>query len=138
MAASKLDRVNVGDSTTSRRVVAAEDVLAFAALTGDAERIHVDEAYAATTPYRRRIVHGVLLLGQLANGLLLEERVGPNLSLGYDRIRFIRPIFVGDPIVAHATVIEKREEKAEIVVEEKIIDNEDKLALIAVHIYRFI
>lgn len=115
------------------------DVAQFAALTGDHEKIHVDDEYARTTPYGRRIAHGIHLLGLMSAKLLGEDRVGQtNVSYGYDRIRFIRPVFVGDTITTQATVVEKRAERNEVVVEERCLDAAGELAVIARHIYKFI
>jgi 3-hydroxybutyryl-CoA dehydratase len=139
MQSSKLTKVMVGESSPVRKhVITAEDVLQFAAISGDYEKIHVDESYAKTTPYKRRIVHGILLLGQMGTGLLDEERTGLNVSYGYDRVRFIRPIFVGDTITTVSRVIEKREDRNEVLVEEKLFDAEGQLAVIAHHLYKFI
>lgn len=139
MQTSKLAKIVVGESSTlHKRVVTAEDVLQFAAVSGDYEKIHVDEAYAKTTPYGRCIAHGLLLLGHMGAGLLDEERVGLNVSYGYDRIRFIRPIFVGDAITTVSRVIEKREDRDEVVVEEKLFGPEGQLSVIAHHLYKFI
>ena len=135
-----IDMVKVGDESLPHRVaVTGADVSQFAELTGDHERIHTDEEYARSTPYGRRIAHGVHLLGLMSAKLFNEERVGqPNVSYGYDRIRFIRPIFVGDTITTQAIVVEKRPERNEVVVEERCLNPAGELAVIARHIYKFI
>jgi acyl dehydratase len=139
MTDSKLAKVTLGEvSPAKRRKVTAEDVHKFATLSGDFGKTHVDEEFARTTPYKRCIAHGVLLLAMMGNGPLDDDSIGLNVSYGYDRIRFIRPVFVGDSITTVSTIIEKREERNEVVVEEKLIDGEGKLAAIAHHIYKFI
>lgn len=139
MQGSKLAKVVVGESSEVRKhVLTREEVLQFAALSGDFEKIHVDEAYAKTTQYKRCIAHGLLLLAHMGAGLLDEETKGLNVSYGYNRIRFIGPVFVGDSITTVSRVIEKNEEKSEVIVEEQLYDQEDHLAVVAHHVYKFI
>jgi 3-hydroxybutyryl-CoA dehydratase len=87
--------VEVGLTVTER------DVLTFAVLTGDFAPHHVDEDYARRTTLGRRIAHGALLIGyaSAASSAIGEQTPVHVVSLGYDRIRFIKPVFVGDDIV---------------------------------------
>ncbi len=87
------------------RTITPEDVRQFADLTGDKDPLHVDPAYAATTPYRQPIAHGLLGLSFLA-GLSSEC---PKLhNFAFCEIRewsFRRPIYFGDTIIAEAEVL---------------------------------
>jgi len=139
MSASKLDRVTIGEtSPTKQCTISAKAVQQFAELSGDFERIHVDEEFARATPYRRCIAHGILLLSQMSSGLLNEDKVGLNISYGYDRIRFIKPIFVGDIVTCINRIIEKRDDRDEVIVEEQLFNTAGDLAVITHHIYKFI
>jgi acyl dehydratase len=126
------------ESDVVRREISVGDVLAFADLTGDHEPIHVDEAFARSTPYGKRLVHGVLLLGMMADRLLTSKRVAPNVSYGYDRLRFLRPVLVDSTVLLSSRVLEIREERKEVVIEESCRLEDGTLAAVAHHIFRFI
>jgi len=105
--------VEVGDRAEFSKTITETDLALFAAVSGDFDPIHVDEAYARTTPFGRRIVHGCLSLALLSTvSALISRRArdrgsrGTSVSLGYDRIRFLAPVFVGDTLTARYTVLE--------------------------------
>jgi acyl dehydratase len=104
--------VEVGEHAEFSKTVTETDLALFAAVSGDFDPIHVDEAYARTTPFGRRIAHGALALALLSTvSALISRRArdrgsrGTSVSLGYDRIRFLAPVFVGDTLVARYTVL---------------------------------
>jgi acyl dehydratase len=105
--------VEVGDHAEFSKTITETDLALFAAVSGDFDPIHVDEAYARTTPFGRRIAHGGLSLALLSTvSALISRRArdrgsrGTSVSLGYDRIRFLAPVFVGDTLTARYTVLE--------------------------------
>ena len=105
--------VEVGDRAEFSKTITETDLALFATVSGDFDPIHVDEAYARTTPFGRRIVHGCLSLALLSTvSALISRRArdrgsrGTSVSLGYDRIRFLAPVFVGDTLTARYTVLE--------------------------------
>ena len=105
--------VEVGDRAEFSKTITETDLALFAAVSGDFDPIHVDEAYARTTPFGRRIAHGGLSLALLSTvSALISRRArdrgsrGASVSLGYDRIRFLTPVFVGDTLIARYTVLE--------------------------------
>jgi 3-oxoacyl-[acyl-carrier protein] reductase len=88
--------------SVSRRIT-AEDVAAFAALSGDSNALHVDEEFAARTEFRQRVAHGFLhasILSQLV-GMKLPGRGALYLSQTLD---FSKPVFIGDTVEARGTV----------------------------------
>ncbi len=95
------DDIEVGDHyTTHCRTVTEADVVNFACLTGDFYYLHVDREGARKSPYGRRIAHGFLVLS-LATGLMVTSRPGPVVAnYGCDRLRFLRPVFLGDTLYA--------------------------------------
>lgn len=97
--------VRVGDSVTFGKTVTEADVLGFAEISGDFYEAHVDAAAMAASPFGQRIAHGALLVGLMSAAgtalIDLMRRRGDAtqpVSLGYDRIRFIAPVFFGDRI----------------------------------------
>ena len=95
----------VGDAVTFAKTVGESDVYLFAGITGDFSGNHVNEAFMATTRYGRRIAHGALLVGYMssASTLIIDKCQGLSdaetpVSLGYDRIRFLAPVLIGDTV----------------------------------------
>jgi 3-hydroxybutyryl-CoA dehydratase len=101
----------LGASTSFSKTVSESDVYLFAGITGDFAPNHVDEQFMRKTPYGRRIVHGALLVGYMSTAStmvnnLMAERV-PSIfpvSLGYDKVRFLKPVFLGDTITVRYIV----------------------------------
>jgi acyl dehydratase len=96
----------VGKSVTFSKTVSESDIYLFAGITGDFDPIHVNEEFARTTQYGQRIAHGALILGYMSTAsTLIHQGFGrPLVSLGYDRIRIVAPVFVGDTITVTYTV----------------------------------
>ncbi|GAB3268786.1 MaoC/PaaZ C-terminal domain-containing protein [Sinomonas notoginsengisoli] len=89
--------------TTFRKTVTETDLVLFAGITGDFASNHTDEEYMRGTPFGTRQVHGALLVGFMSAvaARALEDARPAGLtpvSLGYDRIRFIRPVFPGQTL----------------------------------------
>jgi acyl dehydratase len=104
------DDVAVGQEWESPgRTVTEADVVNFAGLSGDFNPIHVDHEFARTTPFRRPIAHGLLVLS-MGSGLGLHSP--PMRTLAFLQIRdwqLREPVFVGDTIRVRSTVLEKEE-----------------------------
>ena len=95
----------VGDRAVYTKTITANDVDRFADLTGDHYPVHVDEAYARTNRFGRRVAHGMLTASLLSttNGLLLGRPGGISVE---QTLRFLRPVFLGDTITASTEVVE--------------------------------
>jgi acyl dehydratase len=103
--------LKVGDEVTLEREVTPRAVDGFADISGDHSPNHTDDAMMTGSAYKGRIAHGALLVAYMsACSTEIVERI-PNVratetpvSLGYDRIRFIRPVYIGDRIKLHYQV----------------------------------
>ena len=103
------DDANVGDEATSPPVTVTEAMVnTYADLTGDHTPVHVDEAYAKTTPFGTRVAHGLLGLS-IADGLKTqaEYRFLPGMSLGWTW-DFKLPIKLGDTLHLKFRIASKR------------------------------
>lgn len=103
----------VGDDVQLHRVVTQDDLETFADLSGDHSPNHIDHAAMSTSAYRGRIAHGALLVAfTSACSTAIVERVPDArrtetpVSLGYDRIRFLRPVYIGDRLTLRYVVRE--------------------------------
>ena len=100
----------VGSRATWTRTITAEDVASYAAITGDRNPLHFDEAYAAARRSGRLIVHGGLTTG-LFNALVAMELPGPGSVFLHQEWDYPAPAYVGDTVTAEAVVIEARADK---------------------------
>lgn len=93
------------------RTITESDIVNFACLSGDFNRLHVDREYAGGTPFGQRIAHGLLVLSILS-GLTTQSsgyrQLEPYVLALIDiNCRFPKPTFIGDTIVVRVTVVEK-------------------------------
>jgi 3-hydroxybutyryl-CoA dehydratase len=86
-----------------QKTITETDIDAFAALTGDTNPVHLDSEYAATTPFKARIAHGMLSAG-LISTVLGTQLPGPGCIYLEQQIKFKAPVFIGDTLVATVTV----------------------------------
>jgi acyl dehydratase len=98
----------IGTSASFSKTIGEADVTLFAGISGDFDPLHVDREHARALGYPERLAHGVLTLALASTcATLVEQRHGrPALSYGYDRVRFVRPVLVGDTITAGYEVVE--------------------------------
>jgi acyl dehydratase len=101
-----IDQVAVGDTFVDRRVVDDAAVRTFAAVSGDANPVHLDEAYAASTRFGRRIAHGALL-GAYVSKVLGMDLPGPGAIYLTQSMEFLAPVYVGDTVEVAVTVTER-------------------------------
>src|SRR5580692_460767 len=98
-----LDELTVGQNAELTRTVAEGDLAAFAAVTGDNNPIHLDEAYAAATPFKGRIAHGMLSAGYIS-AVLGTTLPGPGAIYVSQTLSFRRPVRIGDEVTAEVKV----------------------------------
>lgn len=101
----------IGDRmVTGGRTIVDADVRLFNGATDASHPAHVDVEYAARHPFGRVTVPGSLIIG-VVDGLVVKYLVPQEKKVvhyGYDRIRFVKPVFFGDTVHVGATVMEKR------------------------------
>ena len=110
MKGKTIHEMKVGDKASVTKTISEQDVYAFAEITGDFNPVHVDQEYAATTPFKQRIAHGALTSGLLSNVLGMKL---PGVGCIYvsSTVKFKRPVFFNDTITAEAEVAELDVEK---------------------------
>ncbi len=126
--------------TSTGRTITESDIVIHAGQTGDFYPHHMDAEFAKSTPFGQRVAHGTLILS-VGVGMLANEINDAAFSYGYDRVRFIAPIFIGDTIISKAEIVAKREhakspEKYGIVDEQVTVTKQSGEVVIAfVHVY---
>ncbi len=104
------------------RTVTAKDVERFAEATGDTNPVHLDEAFAATTRFKHRIAHG-MLVGSYISALIGTDFPGPGAIYLSQTMKFIAPVYLGDTLTIRASVAGYRPEK-EILTLETVVTNQ--------------
>lgn len=117
--------IEVGMSGTVSKRITEEDVDTFAKVTGDYNPMHVDEEFAEKTQFHKRIAHGMLSAGMIS-ACLGNKMPGPGAIYLNQSLRFDKPVYFGDVLVATAKV-EKIEQKAhfQIVTLSTIVTNQN-------------
>lgn len=137
--------VSLGDSATFTKTIGESDVYLYAGITADFSPNHINEAEMRKTAYGRRMAHGAMLIGFMSTtSTMVAERASRDgspetpVSLGYDRIRFVAPVFIGDTITVTYTVasidLVKRRAISEIIIE----NEEGKTVAVGQHILKWV
>lgn len=136
----RVDSIEIGQTVRFSKTVGESDVYLFAGITGDLHFNHVNEEYMKGTRYGRRIAHGALMVGYMSNAStkLLESVPFPCVSYGYDRVRFIKPVFIGDTITVEYKVVERIPEKEQVLAEVTITNQHGDVVAVATHILKFV
>ena len=139
-ASSGLAEVQLGEEITFTKTLGETDVYLFAGLTGDMHRNHIDEEYMKSTPYGGRIVQGALLVGLTAacSSILCTRLAGPVVSYGYDRIRFVRGVRLGDTVTVRYRVARKDEAEAKVFADITCVNQHGETVAVATHILKFL
>lgn len=122
------------------RTITETDIVMHAGQTGDFYPHHMDAEWCKTQEFGARVAHGTLILS-VAVGMLAGEINEAAFSYGYDRVRFIAPVFIGDTITSSATISAKKDHHKKpdeygVVEEQVTVMNQHGDAVIAfIHIY---
>lgn len=102
--------LEIGVTASRTRTITAEDVENFAKVSGDTNPVHLDEAYAATTRFGKRIAHGMLTVS-MVSAILGNDLPGVGtIYLGQD-VKFKAPVYIGDEITVTIELVKYREDK---------------------------
>jgi len=96
---------------TSARTITETDIVNFAGISGDYNPLHIDEEFCRNTQFGTRIAHGPLVYS-IATGLIFQLHLYDDTLiafLGFDSLKFTKPVKIGDTIHARVEVIAKRE-----------------------------
>jgi len=131
----------IGEKRVSTgRTITETDVVMHAGQTGDFFPHHMDAEWAATQPIGARIAHGTLIMS-VAVGMTAGDINPHAMSYGYDRVRFIKPVFIGDTITVTAEITKKadhaRRPKACGYVHElvSVVNQHQETVLVLTHLY---
>lgn len=115
--------IKVGDSFSKERLITDELIRAFAEVSGDYNPIHLDEEFAKTTRFGKRIAHG-MLSGAFISAVLGYEFVEKKIVYLSQSMKFTAPVYIGDTVTTTTTIANIREDKG-IVTMETICTKQD-------------
>jgi 3-hydroxybutyryl-CoA dehydratase len=136
--------VKVGDTARFSKTVGEHDVYGFAGITGDFAPNHVDKSYMEKSSYGRLQAHGALMVGYMSTAssmAVANTRAGADetpVSLGYDRIRFLGPVYFGDTITVDYRITAVDPERRRATAGIEIKNQNGELVTVATHILKWV
>jgi acyl dehydratase len=138
--------VAIGDQVEFSKTVGETDVYLFAGITGDLSSNHVNEQAMRGSKFGHRVVHGALLVGFMSTcSTRLIETFGRSaigkataVSQGYDRVRFLAPVFFGDTVTVRYTVTRIEPERQRTYAEIKVLNQSGVAVAVAEHILKWV
>lgn len=123
MKGISIDCLAVGQSASFTKTISESDVYLFAGVTGDVNPAHINESYAAGTPFKTRIAHGMLSAG-LISAVIGTQLPGPGTIYVSQQLKFTAPVHIGDTVTATATIKELLPERNRAMIE-TVCTNQD-------------
>ena len=122
---------------TGGRTITETDIVLHAGQTGDFYPHHMDAEWCKTQEFGQRVAHGTLIFS-VAVGMTAGAVNPLAFSYGYDRVRFIKPVFIGDTISVRVTIADMREHRRPdhgMVVERcEVMNQRDEVVLVCDHL----
>ena len=137
--------LEAGEVAEYTRRIDAEDIAAFARISGDDDPVHTDPDFAARTAFGRCIAHGAHVMGLLSTTASMMSRrsvargaTGTPVSAGYDRIRFTRPVFAGDTLTARYVIEEVDDGRARTRARLEVVNQDGETCLVGTHVLAWV
>jgi len=132
--------IPLGLKTRVSKTVSESDVYLFAGITGDFDQNHVDEEFCKRTSFGHRIAHGALILGytSAASTQILHAFDRPMVSVGYDRVRFLKPVYFGDTITVDYEITQLVPEKERLLSKVEVSNQRGELVMVATHLMQLV
>ncbi len=111
-----LEDLSVGMSDSYAKTVTVNDIESFAAISGDHNPVHMDDNYAATTPFKERIAHGMLSASYIST-VLGTRLPGPGCVYVSQSLQFRAPVKIGDTVEAQVTITDINHDRQRVTFE---------------------
>lgn len=127
------------ERVTYGRTITETDFVVHAGHTGDFFPHHMDAEFMKSQPFGKRIAHGTMVFA-IGVGLTASVINPVAFSYGYDRLRFVKPVFIGDTIHTRVSIVAKeddpkRPDMGRVIERTEVINQHDEVVLVADHIY---
>ncbi len=137
--------VKIGDVAHFSKTVSESDVYLFAGITGDFAPNHVNKAVMEKSSYKKLIAHGALMVGFMSTTSTMiiankdwNKSGETPVSLGYDRVRFLAPVFFGDTINVEYKISSVDPVKRRATGDIEITNQDGTLVAVAIHILKWV
>ena len=135
--------VEKGQKASFTKTVSESDVYLFAGITGDFSPNHVNKAYMEKSSYGQLMAHGALLVGfmstvstmAIAHTRDVEETP---VAVGYDKVRFLEPVFLGDTVTVQYTISEIELERKRSYADIEVTNQDGTLVAVGRHILQWV
>ena len=131
------DYVTGEQRETFGRTITEADIVTHAGQTGDFFPHHMDAEWCKTQPFKQRIAHGTLTFS-VAIGMTATEINPEAFSKGYVRLRFIKPVYIGDTIRVTIVISEKKESKkprfGQVTEHVEVFNQKNEIVMVCDHI----
>jgi acyl dehydratase len=140
--ATQSELIPVGTKAEFAKTIGETDIYLMAGITGDFSPNHVNVEYMKQTPFGTIIAHGVLVVGLMSTCTtkVIEQARSPRpaVSVGYDRIRFVKPVLVGDTISVTYEVVSADPDQARTYGDVTARNQHGDVVAVARHILKFL
>ena len=136
--------VPIGRTTSFTKTVSESDVYLYAGITGDLSPNHVDRTYMERSAWGRRMAHGALLVGFVSTAstmAIADTREDPErtpVAVGMDRVRFLKPVFIGDTITVSYRVERFDPAKQRTFARAEVTNQDGELVAVADHLLQWV
>lgn len=122
------DEITIGQTATYSKQIEARDIPLFAAVSGDVNPVHLDATYAATTPFKGCIAHG-MLSGAIVSAAIAMQLPGPGTIYLGQSLRFSLPVKAGDTLTVNLEVTDKKDKRRMVTLDCKVYNQDGKLVV---------
>ena len=123
-----MSTLKIGDNASRSLTISDDTIRAFAEVTGDTNPVHLDDDYAAGTPFGRRIAHGMIAAG-LVSATLANDLPGPGTVYLNQTLKFMSPVYPGDTVTATVEVLTVRPDKPIVTLSTVCTNQDDAVVL---------
>lgn len=119
---------NEGDGLRFERFISSEDIRRFAEVVGDLNPVHLDEEFAESSFFKRRIVHGAFLAGLISKVLGMDFPGQGTIYISQSSV-FKRPVYVDTTVTVEVKVTQVIPEKRRLVLETTVLNSDGEVCL---------
>lgn len=123
-----INEIKAGEKAFLQKTITEADILMFAAVSTDTNPAHINEEYAKTSLFKKRIAHGVLS-GSLISAVLGTQLPGPGSIYINQTYQFKAPVYIHDTLTAMVEVKEINTEKNRVLFRTYVANQDNKIVL---------
>ena len=136
--------VPIGREVTFTKTISESDVYLYAGITGDFSPNHVDRTYMERSAWGRRMAHGALLVGFVSTASTMaiadtrDRAEETPVAVGMDRVRFLKPVFLGDTVTVSYRIERFDETKRRTFAKAEVTNQDGALVAVAEHLLQWV